>query len=402
MSSRIPLLSIATLLKRLANADLRPLLSAASHPPAVHHERTALTAGRTRMACLLLCALTVCWIAIDGADFAAPLWHKLAAVRLLAALAFAGVAVVPGLTRHLRRTGLIPWPVVLIPMAFFAVAAALFRWAAATGIDTGPLTLYAALPFALGIGLAIYPMTLLERLRTDTALLVTATAVVAFCPPLLGGEPLPRFAGRLALSCGLGAVAGLCQLRLLISLTRQAAYDGLTGAMVRHAGQDMLETEFARARRADAPLSLAFIDLDLFKDVNDRFGHDVGDEVLRNAARAIACCLRRQDTLIRWGGEEFLVVMPDTPLGGALVVLNRLAEHGLGVRPDASPQTASIGLAERRADGGRAADWEALVALTDERMYAAKRAGRNRSYAGGPQAPQIFIPLPTRALSLVP
>jgi diguanylate cyclase (GGDEF)-like protein len=132
-----------------------------------------------------------------------------------------------------------------------------------------------------------------------------------------------------------------------------------------------------------------FLDLDRFKEVNDRYGHDAGDEVLRAAADRIAAVLRRQDTAIRWGGEEFLVLLPNTGVDGAARVARRLGAEGLGARPDGTPQTASVGLAERRVDGVDEASQ--LIELVDGRMYAAKDAGRNR-LVGPDGAAQPFIP----------
>jgi hypothetical protein len=105
-------------------------------------------------------------------------------------------------------------------------------------------------------------------------------------------------------------------------------------------------------------LAVAFLDLDQFKKVNDGWGHDAGDAVLGTAAERMRKCLRSQDALIRWGGEEFLIVLPNTDHDGARRMVARVAEHGLGPRPDGTPQTASIGIAElkhdRMTDSGRA------------------------------------------------
>ncbi|HYD66097.1 GGDEF domain-containing protein, partial [Azospirillum sp.] len=145
-------------------------------------------------------------------------------------------------------------------------------------------------------------------------------------------------------------------------------------------GEELLRLQFAHAQRSDQPLSLIFFDLDDFKKVNDRYGHDEGDKVLRGAAEAIRGMLRQSDVLVRWGGEEFLVVMPNTPCEGALKAVERLRGEGFGRRPDGTRQTASVGIAEHTADGPR--EWEKLVELADHRMYLAKQAGKDRVVAG--------------------
>lgn len=138
----------------------------------------------------------------------------------------------------------------------------------------------------------------------------------------------------------------------------------------------MLRLQFAASQRTDQPLSVVFIDLDRFKTINDGFGHEEGDRVLRGAAMTIRDSLRGADMLARWGGEEFVVVMPNTDVVGAVAAVERLAARGLGPRPDGTAQTCSMGVAEWRGDG--VADWQALVDKADQRMYRAKQRGRDQ------------------------
>ncbi len=125
------------------------------------------------------------------------------------------------------------------------------------------------------------------------------------------------------------------------------------------------------------PLTVFFVDLDHFKHVNDDFGHDCGDSVLATAARKLRAAFRKQDVLIRWGGEEFLIICPDTDEAAVIPAIERLASLGLGSLPDGSLQTASIGIAELDLSSS-SPDPIALVASADARMYQAKQAGRNR------------------------
>jgi diguanylate cyclase (GGDEF)-like protein len=94
----------------------------------------------------------------------------------------------------------------------------------------------------------------------------------------------------------------------------------------------------------------------------------------------VAANLRRGDTLARWGGEEFVLIMPNTDLQQAEAAVQRLRNVGLGRRPDGTPITASIGIAERNADA--ADEWKKLIDLADQRMYHAKQAGRDRVVSG--------------------
>ncbi len=139
----------------------------------------------------------------------------------------------------------------------------------------------------------------------------------------------------------------------------------------------MLELQFRLAAMSGASLSMLFIDLAHFKSVNDRFGHGAGDAILKGAAQQIARPVRRGDCVIRWGGEEFVVVLPTANAEEVNEVILRIMHGGLGMCPDGRPVTASIGVAESLKDAPR--DWKQQLALADQRMYQAKTAGRARS-----------------------
>jgi diguanylate cyclase (GGDEF)-like protein len=171
-------------------------------------------------------------------------------------------------------------------------------------------------------------------------------------------------------------LAGMSQLHFMTQLVNQAAHDGLTRVYTRRVGEELLDVQFNSSLRSGLPLAIAFLDLDHFKSVNDRFGHEEGDKTLKRASDAFRKVLRRGDIVVRWGGEEFIIMMPNTNGEGALNAILRLRELGLGERPDGEPQTASIGIAEMTADGS--SDWSDLVEMADKRMYKAKKSGRDR------------------------
>jgi len=157
-----------------------------------------------------------------------------------------------------------------------------------------------------------------------------------------------------------------------------ATHDELTGLPNRRHVQDWIRQESARSERSGSFLCLALIDLDHFKRINDRHGHAVGDEVLRIFAREARTILRSRDMLARWGGEEFLLVMPDTPPADAQVALARLRERLAQPQTWANcPEgraTFSAGLAVQRAPQAI----EESVREADAALYAAKGAGRDR------------------------
>jgi diguanylate cyclase (GGDEF)-like protein len=168
-----------------------------------------------------------------------------------------------------------------------------------------------------------------------------------------------------------------------------AASDPITGMMNRGFFDERLEEESLRARRYQRPLSILMIDIDHFKQFNDSYGHASGDAALRLAADAIHHTLRRTDLIGRYGGEEFIVAMPETLISAATtkaealrqaITMARL-ETG-GRKSGASAITVSIGVAQWPDDGS---DARAVIEAADRRLYQAKQAGRNRVV--GPSGP---------------
>ena len=160
---------------------------------------------------------------------------------------------------------------------------------------------------------------------------------------------------------------------------RMAVEDGLTGLHNRRFLLDFLDREMARARRHGSPLSLALFDLDHFKAINDEFGHVAGDDVLREMSDLARSVMRRESCLARYGGEEFAVVLPDTPLHGALGFAERLRgtieAHTFRVDARTVDVTVSVGLATFDPEMLLPS---AFIGVADARLYEAKQAGRNR------------------------
>jgi diguanylate cyclase (GGDEF)-like protein len=163
---------------------------------------------------------------------------------------------------------------------------------------------------------------------------------------------------------------------------KQASWtDPLTKLRNRRYAMERLEKEWATSERSHLPLSVILLDIDHFKNVNDNYGHDVGDEVLRSTARAVQKVLRTSDTCTRMGGEEFLVICPGTPLDGAIQLADRirLAVEGNEVSVPTFTQghiTISLGVS---CNATRSCDSiDALLKSADEGVYLAKRLGRNR------------------------
>lgn len=170
---------------------------------------------------------------------------------------------------------------------------------------------------------------------------------------------------------------------LEMELRRDARTDTLTGLDNRRAIQERAAIDLERARRSGAPVSVILCDVDRFKDINDRHGHDAGDAVLRVSAAVLRGALRQTDALGRWGGEEFIAVLAHTDARTAMEIAERMRATIAATRFEGLPDgaTISIGLATITGFADVPGAWEDLLKEADRRLYRAKSEGRNRVVA---------------------
>ena len=154
-------------------------------------------------------------------------------------------------------------------------------------------------------------------------------------------------------------------------------YFALTGLPNKRAVDDSLKRMAAQASRTASPLSAIFLDLDHFKRINDTYGHDRGDEVLAAVGAVLRSELRASDLAGRMGGEEFLILAPDTSRAGAVEIAEkvRVALHGIRVRDVEQKVTGSFGVATLLED---TLESDTMVRIADRALYSAKANGRNR------------------------
>jgi diguanylate cyclase (GGDEF)-like protein len=182
----------------------------------------------------------------------------------------------------------------------------------------------------------------------------------------------------LALSfCNLERRSNVLQRRI----ETQARRDGLTGAMNRASFTNHARREIDQHRKIRSNVSLLFVDVDHFKRINDTFGHNTGDQVLKRIIRRARGCLRSGDTVARWGGEEFVVLLPSTDLNGALLLAEKIRQcigvEQLDELATGLQVTVSIGCAEMSSGEGL----DELVCRADRALYEAKHRGRNQTVA---------------------
>jgi diguanylate cyclase (GGDEF)-like protein len=197
------------------------------------------------------------------------------------------------------------------------------------------------------------------------------------------GAPLPR--EKIAQLTTLAGQAGarIGTVRAFEKTQLQASTDGLTGLVNRRTLERQLRVLF----KSGAPFALAIADLDNFKQLNDTHGHETGDRALRLFAQVAQDTLREVDSIARWGGEEFVIVLDGLDRFAAVPILDRVRERLAKAHPGETPRfTVSFGVA----DSSQAAKLEELLAVADGGLYAAKDGGRDRAHIGDPaDAPRV-------------
>ena len=160
----------------------------------------------------------------------------------------------------------------------------------------------------------------------------------------------------------------------------------MTGCFNRAHAIETLKAELRRAQRGRTPLSMIMFDIDKFKGVNDTYGHLAGDQLLAEVGRRLGETLRTSDVKCRYGGDEFLLILPDTPAAGARQLaesLRREMSHIALPTPEGELKaTISLGVVTAAKDE---MDAQAIIARADKALYRAKHGGRNRVYAGEPE-----------------
>jgi len=355
-------------------ANVGDLIHSNHHSSDFNGSRADYIQSRVRILGLIYAVLVILWIPIDAVLVPTATLVALALTRIGAGLAFLAVALVGHRPNHLplarTRLGLL----VAIPCAFYftsqlILAAHPSAWAAMG---------YGFYPFVMIVQLAVFALTLIEGLALALPVLAIVLATAALKGTLFSAATVADL-WLLGLLLTLTLWAVMSQLQMLLRLYRQATRDPLTGLFNRRLLMERLAVEMERAARYQRQLTVLLFDLDKFKRVNDTLGHLAGDAVLRHFARVVEAALRTSDMVGRYGGEEFLAVLPETGPERGCEVAERI-RSGCHTSPATTADgtevafTTSIGVATLQPGE----DPEALLTRVDASLYQAKETGRDR------------------------
>ncbi len=283
-------------------------------------------------------------------------------------LGVVGTFVVDGIAIHFKKRPPIPFTFLLIPTAL------------AIGMSLKEDPIHGALWCYPGVLLCYFVLARRVAIVSSLVLLACAAPMVLMS---LGTDIASRFVVSLALTIVVIFIITDVIRDLQEELLAQAITDPLTGAYNRRQMEFALDEALERHQRTAAPASVLLIDIDYFKKVNDELGHDAGDRVLKALVLLIKNRSRKLDRLFRMGGEEFLLLLPDTPDNAAMVQAEnlraRIAESSLLKNRQV---TVSIGVAACTRDSKQ----ESWVKAADEALYKAKETGRNRVVQGDPSS----------------
>ncbi len=339
----------------LSSDQVKHLIYQKAHSAYLRRHRAGQIYSRIQLIAALFAILTPTWIAVDYLVFDYPTWLYLSILRAVSTIVFFLLALPWKNEQTYGKAFSLLAILVSVPLAFYAFALpVLAQWETMSDIAKVTANLYFLLPFVIVAGLCIFPLTALEVIWLG----IPCVALLAYGELQSPEFTLWGYASTLWLAIlilGASSLAAVNQLRYMITLVSKASLDPLTGVFTRRSGSEIIDVQFRVAARQTTPFTVGFIDLDNFKSINDTYGHDVGDKTLCMLVESLRVHLRRADNIVRWGGEEFVFVLPNTDMDGARVVINRFLTEWFGVRPDGKPLTASIGIAERIDDNME--DW---------------------------------------------
>ncbi|MBF0167318.1 MAG: diguanylate cyclase [Alphaproteobacteria bacterium] len=351
------------------------------HTTHIRRHAASVTISRVQLMSAIFAVLVPMFSIIDWFVFPWPEWAMMTALRIASGIIFFMLAWPWETEKSRLQADAMLMAMLLVPPVFYLSSIQIIQSLELSELGKLVAKLYSLMPNIVLAGLAMFPLTAFEVVIFATPAFAFAVIGLFMEGQVLSLQVHGPALWLMVLVMGVAMFSGMSQLHYMAALVNRAMIDPLTQAYTRRSGNETIELLFRLSALQNTPLSVAFFDLDKFKTINDVYGHEEGDKALRTLADKLKQGLRKGDVLVRWGGEEFIAILNNTDGPGARIVIERLRELGFGLRPDGTPLTASIGLAERIQDN--MPDWAHLVEKADARMYEAKRTGRDRAVLPG-------------------
>lgn len=358
-----------------SKAQLIELLTRTGHGSAFATHRAKVTSDRVFFFTAVFVLLFPAWIAVDFFTLPKELATELAALRVAATALFLTLAWQCHKHQSIKRSLVLLGSMFAVTLLFYLVSEWIFSSYELEGLAEIAHALYGLFPFIIVFILALFPLTVREYAVYGLFILLGISYVVY--PQCSAGAPEAiATLWLIILMLSLSLFSAIGQLRYMLSQVSRASFDPLTNVLTKRAGIESIELQSRVALLRGGGIAVIFLDLDRFDAVNEAYGLDAGDVVLKEAAKKLRSVVRKSDSVVRWEGEKFLLILPGAEVEAVMMITERLMKHGLGNRPDGSIVTASMGIAETHADN--AENWKQLVEAADKRMYDAKNKGRAR------------------------
>lgn len=347
------------------------LLGSREHPKDFNLVRAEYINTRVRFLALLFSVLTPLWIPVDYFILPESDFVLMVVARILFSLSLLALWVKASYVFSLGHARLRLVVLMVMPALFHLST----QFILGEHLHDERLASYTFLPFLIIAIHCVFPLTLKEG-----CLLAFFTIFTLSLDEMIQNQVLTLTSLNnlwlLAVIMGIAIWAQLSQLHMQLKLFEQATTDALTGLLTRRSFMAQAEAELSRAERYNRTLSMALLDLDHFKEINDTYGHQAGDKVLIEFARQLKEALRTTDIIGRYGGEEFIIILPETSLEEAQKVIQRVLDNCkaaiITYDDDQIGFTASAGLGEVLVDV------QSSIHYVDEALYQAKNNGRDQ------------------------
>ncbi|MBI2236825.1 MAG: diguanylate cyclase, partial [Magnetospirillum sp.] len=295
------------------------------HTVHIRRHAAAVTISRVQLVAAMFAVLVPLCSVLDWMVFPWPQWAMMTAMRVASGAVFLALAWpwTNMVKTKLQADGML-FAMLLVPPVFYLVSIVITQGVQFDTFGTLVLRLYGLMPNVVLAGLAVFPLTALEVLIFSIPAFAFAVIGLLMEGQALSLQSHGPMLWLMVLVMGVAMFSGMSQMHYMAALVHRAMVDPLTGAYTRRSGTETLELQFRLAALQNAPVAVAFFDLDHFKSINDTYGHEEGDKALRALAANLKDGLRRGDALVRWGGEDFIAIMNNTDAEGARIGVLRL------------------------------------------------------------------------------